>query len=118
MSTLTFHASHVEQSRDTLERQMTDLIRLSGGSLVLRDEAIDLQPDAAKALSPRLHVAMARALLAARAPRRLAWLWTDQGVWIAGLSPSALERLNAGPGGQVEGDDGWTWIESSDLGPR
>jgi hypothetical protein len=118
MAMLAFHASHTEQSRDTVERQVADLIRLSGGSPDVSDLAIELRPDAGKWLSTRIHVELARVLHTARAPRRLAWLWTDQGAWIAGLEPDSLELLNAGPGGLEDGGEGWSWVDEAEPDTR
>jgi hypothetical protein len=108
---LAFHASHAERSRDRVEREAADLVRLSGAALDVGDLPIDLRPDGRKSLAIGHPVAIARALRSARAPRRLAWLWTDQGAWITGLGPDTLERLNAGPGGPQDGGEGWSWMD-------
>lgn len=68
----------------------------------------------AKYLSSHIHVALARALKAADCGKRLAWLWNDQGAWIACLPDGAVERLNAGPGFDKAGFGGWEWIDASE----
>lgn len=140
MANVVMHDSHAEQFEETLRRQIADLERLAGGALDIRDVAIDLtlrdgpgphppctigmtvngEPvtltyaPAGKYLSSHIHVALARALKAADCGKRLAWLWCDQGAWIACLADGAVERLNAGPGFDKAGFDGWDWIDASD----
>ena len=137
---LVSHGSHSEQFADVLRAQIADLVRLAGGALTVRDLAIDLAvldgrgpmppctiamtvngaavtlryAPAAKYLSTHLHVTLARALRTAGVGRRLAWLWTDQGPWIACLRDGAVERLNAGPGHDRQGYGGWSWIDEAD----
>ena len=134
------HDSHSEQFEETLNQQIDDLVRLAGGALVVRDVVIDLAllngpgphppctitmtvndrlvamrySPAAKYLSTHIHVVLARALKATGCGKRLAWLWCDQGAWISCLSEGAVERLNAGPGFDKEGHDGWDWIDASE----
>jgi len=67
-----------------------------------------------KRLSTVLHVTVARALRASSGTRpdraRLAWLWTDQGVWLAVLRRGmAVEQLNAEVGGHQT--DRWSWVD-------
>lgn len=140
MANVVMHNSHAEQFEETLRGQIADLVRLAGGALNVSDVAIDLTlldgrgphppctismtvngkavamryAPAAKYLSSHIHVALARALKAADCGKRLAWLWNDQGAWIACLSDGAVERLNAGPGFDKSGFDGWDWIDASD----
>lgn len=140
MANVVMHGSHAEQFEETLRGQLADLVRLAGGALDVRDVAIDLtllngtgphppctigmtvngEPvtlryaPAGKYLSTHIHVALARALKAADCGKRLAWLWCDQGAWIACLTDGAVERLNAGPGFDKAGFDGWDWIDVSD----
>lgn len=140
MANVVMHDSHTEQFEETLRGQVADLVRLAGGALDVRDVAIDLtllngpgphppctigmtvngEPvtlryaPAGKYLSTHIHVALARALKAADCGKRLAWLWCDQGAWISCLSEGAVERLNAGPGFDKAGFDGWDWIDASD----
>ncbi len=140
MANVVMHNSHAEQFEETLRRQIADLERLAGGALDVRDVAIDLTlldgpgphppctigmtvngdpvtltyAPAGKYLSTYIHVALARALKAANCGKRLAWLWCDQGAWIACLPDGAVERLNAGPGFDKAGFDGWDWIDVGD----
>ena len=137
LANVVLHNSHSEQFDETLQAQIADLVRLAGGALDVRDVVIDLTlldgrgphppctitmtvngkavamryAPAAKYLSSHIHVALARALKAADCGKRLAWLWNDQGAWIACLSDGAVERLNAGPGFDKDGFDGWDWID-------
>lgn len=140
MTNVVLHDSHAEQYEDTLAAQIADLARLAGGALDVRDVVIDLtllngpgphppctigmtvngEPvtlryaPAGKYLSSHIHVALARALKARDCGKRLAWLWCDQGAWIACLSDGAVERLNTGPGFDKAGFGGWEWIDASD----
>jgi hypothetical protein len=66
-----------------------------------------------KYLSTVLHVAVARALrtLDPDAPR-LAWTWSDQGVWLAALRPAAFEALNRELGRALL--DPWRWVDTQE----
>ena len=66
-------------------------------------------PGAPKYLSTVLHVALARIARDRRSERRLAWLWSDQGVWLAGLRDGDVERLNAVLGRAA--GEGWEWVD-------
>jgi hypothetical protein len=137
---LAFHDSHVEQLPVTLEAQVADLDRLAGDALDVHlreveladdggavrtrlrlgfrtadgegDEALDYR-GAPKHLSTVVHVAVARALLAA-APEGpwLAWTWSDQGVWLAALRPGALEPLNRELGRALL--EPWRWVDTEE----
>ena len=137
---LAFHDAHVEQLPETLEAQVADLDRLAGDALDVhlrevdladdggavrtrlrlgfraadgeRDEALDYRGDP-KYLSTVVHVAVARALLAA-APSGpwLAWTWSDQGVWLAALRPAALEPLNRELGRALS--EPWRWVDTEE----
>lgn len=140
MANLAFHDSKAEQFAETIESQFADLARLCGDALVIEDvEVDDRQIDstarrgpcvirfraadkpielrylaASKYLSTVLHVAVARALRETGAARRLAWLWNDQGAWIAALQAGGVERLNAAVGAVKAGHDGWSWIDQAE----
>lgn len=130
---LAFHDSHTEQLPEVLQDQVRDLVRLAGEGLAGVTAIVEIgDPDggrlpttvriavggqervlayagAAKYLSTELHVELARILRDRRTGRRLAWLWSDQGVWLSGLAEGGVERLNlelAGPA--VEG---WAWVD-------
>jgi len=45
--------------------------------------------------------------------RRLAWLWTDQGAWIAGLPAGTVEAMNAALKLKPQGRCHWEWISDS-----
>jgi hypothetical protein len=137
---LAFHDAHVEQLSETLEAQVADLGRLAGDALDVslrevdladdggavrtrlrlgfrtaageRDETLDYRGDP-KYLSTVVHVAVARALLAA-APSGpwLAWTWSDQGVWLAALRPAALEPLNRELGRALS--EPWRWVDTEE----
>jgi hypothetical protein len=140
MANAVMHDSHSEQFEEVLRSQIDDLVRLARGALIVGDVVIDLAllngsgphppctismtindrlvamryAPAAKYLSTHIHVVLARALKAMGCGKRLAWLWTDQGAWIACLVDGAVERLNAGPGFDRDGFDGWDWIDASE----
>lgn len=130
---LAFHVSHGEQFADTLREQIADIVRLAGGALddvsavvelsgeaALRvptrirlaigsEEQVLAYDGAAKHLSTVVHVALARVLRARRTGRRLAWLWSDQGVWLSGLPDDPVEELNAALGPAA--GEGWEWVD-------
>ena len=63
-----------------------------------------------------LHVEIARALRAAGAPLRIAWLWQDD-VLLAGLPDQDLDRLNADLAltpADPDGWGGWSWVDESE----
>ncbi|MFC5141450.1 hypothetical protein ACFPK1_24655 [Actinomycetospora rhizophila] len=123
---LAFHDGHTEQFVDTLRDQVDDLARLLGNEpavhlehaaigddgrhhlrLRLGDEVREVEyPGHPTYLSTVLHAAVARA-----APGRLAWLWVDQGVWIA--TPTVdVDRLNAELG--APDHERWTWVHEEE----
>jgi hypothetical protein len=131
---LAFHDSHVEQFADDLQAQADDVVRLAGGGLAGVSVAVEIgdpdrdgsvptrlrlavdgeervldYPGASKYLSTVLHVALAGIARDRRSERRLAWLWSDQGVWLAGLADGVVERLNAVLG-EAAGE-GWEWVD-------
>jgi len=128
---LAFHPSHSEQFADVLRAQVDDIVRLAGGGLdgltpavelteragtgrvptVIRlaDDRVLAYDGAVKYLSTELHVALARILRVRRGPLRLAWLWSDQGVWLSGLPDKTVERLNAALGAAAGA--GWEWVD-------
>ena len=133
---LAFHGSHTEQLRGYLQEQVRDLVRLAGEGLADGAAVVEVgDPDgsrvpttirlgigeqdrgladagAAKYLSTVLHVALARILRDPGTGRRLAWLWSDQGVWLSGLPDGGVERLNAELG--VPADEGWSWVDEQE----
>ncbi|HEX4849104.1 MAG TPA: hypothetical protein VFV30_13245 [Novosphingobium sp.] len=137
---LAFHDSKAEQFEETIAAQIADLARLTGPHLRIETVAIDLaiggaavaqsrcsialsangEPltvqyrPAAKYLSTVLHVAVARRLRESGTDRRLAWLWNDQGVWLAALGEGAAQRLNTGPGKVRGGFGGWEWVDETE----
>lgn len=140
LGNLAFHDSKAEQYEESIAAQIADLARLTGPHLRIDTVAIDLAIDgtagsppacsialtangepltvqyrpAAKYLSTVLHVAVARRLRETGADRRLAWLWNDQGVWLAALGDGAVERLNAAPGKVRSGFGGWEWVDRAE----
>ncbi|NMO91189.1 hypothetical protein [Actinomycetospora sp. TBRC 11914] len=138
---LAVHDSHTEQLADTLAAQVADLDRLAGDALAVRLVAVDLAEEgravrtrlrlalgedereldwlgAGKDLSTVVHVAVARALRAA-APAtpdptwpRLAWTWTDRGVWLAALRRTDVATLNRELGRALQ--DPWAWVDESE----
>jgi hypothetical protein len=140
---LAFHESHVEQTGAELSEQIADLARLVGGGTAValreieqrfeaegadrdrtrltvavgRDELVLDYAGAPKHLSTELHVALAQALESAGGQAvRLAWLWSDQGVWVTGLPPEALRPLNAALVSTSGSDEVWSWV--TDREPR
>jgi hypothetical protein len=67
---------------------------------------------AGKYLSTVVHVALARILRERRTGRRLAWLWSDQGVWLTALSAGGVEKLNTALGPAA--GEGWTWVDEQE----
>ena len=134
---LAFHDSHGEQFVSTVDEQVADLVRLAGGGLddvsadvaladsgnspriptrirlrIGADEQVLAYDGAAKYLSTVVHAALARASRERRTGRRLAWLWSDQGVWISSLPDGAVAPLN-GTLGRAAGE-GWEWVDEQD----
>lgn len=130
---LAFHASHTEQLPDVLQDQVHDLVRLAGDGLAdvtavvkvgssetgrvpttLRlavggQDRVLAYAGAHKYLSTVLHAALAQVLRERRTGHRLAWLWSDQGVWLFGLADGTVESLNrelAGPPTEA-----WAWVD-------
>lgn len=133
---LAFHGSHAEQDAASLRAQVDDVVRLCGSSAAEVSIGIELSDGgragdvatrlrlvvggveqvhdylgAPKYLSTHLHVALARALRADGRPR-LAWLWSDRGVWLSGLGPGMVERLNTELGAAA--GEGWGWVDEAE----
>ena len=131
---LAFHDSHTEQFVDVLRDQVDDVVRLAVGGLAgvtvavsvegregTAREAVRLRiavdgvervldyAGAPKYLSTELHVVLAGIARERRSARRLAWLWSDQGVWLSGLADGDAERLNAVLG--TAAGEGWEWVD-------
>lgn len=130
---LAFHTSHTEQFPEVLQAQVDDLVRLAGEGLADVTAVIEVgRPDgrriptvirltvggeeralayagAAKYLSTVPHVELARILRERATGRRLAWLWSDQGVWLSGLADGAVERLNLELA--TPESEGWAWVD-------
>ena len=134
---MAFHDSHVEQFSDDLREHVDDLVRLAGGGLDDVAVAVELtdRPTSArvpttirftiggedqvitydgawKYLSTVVHVTLARILRERATGRRLAWLWSDQGVWLCGLPDGAVEQLNTALGSAA--DEGWEWVDEQE----
>jgi hypothetical protein len=133
LAALAFHASHTEQFAETLHGQVEDLARLIGDVLTVRLTGVEVTDGrtrlslelgtrtttleyrgAAKYLSTVLHVAVARALheLAPAGGPRLAWTWSDQGVWLAALRTTTVEALNAELGRALT--EPWGWVDEQE----
>lgn len=127
---LAFHPSHGEQFAGTLEAQVADVRRLAAGGLDGVAVAVEIAGDgvstrlrlvtgddeqvlayagAVKYLSTVLHVALAGVLRERATGRRLAWLWSDQGVHLTGLTDGGTERLNTALGAAA--GEGWEWVD-------
>ena len=130
LGALAFHDSQTEQFADTLTGQVADLARLVGTALTVRLLDVEVADDGrtrmrlllgedertldylghGKSLSTVLHATVARALReAAPDGPRLAWTWSDQGVWLAALRRTTVEALNADFGRAME--DPWQWVD-------
>jgi hypothetical protein len=134
---LAFHVSHGEQLAEVLREQVDDLVRLARGGLDgvvatvdLTDRAgtarvatvVRLAVDgaeqvlaydgAAKYLSTELHVALARLRHGRATGLRLAWLWSDQGVWLSGLPDGSVDGLNTALGAPA--GEGWAWVDQQE----
>ncbi|GAA4917895.1 hypothetical protein GCM10023204_25320 [Actinomycetospora succinea] len=127
LANLAFHDGHVEQFVDTLREQVDDLARLVGDALAVRLEHVEITDDGrhhlrlrlgddvadldyaghVKYLSTVLHVAVARAAYAAGT--RLAWLWVDQGVYLA-VPATGLAELNA----VAPDHERWSWVDEDE----
>jgi hypothetical protein len=76
------------------------------------EQTLDYRGDD-KYLSTVLHVAVARALHTLDpGAARLAWTWSDQGVWLAALRPAALEALNRELGRALL--EPWRWVDEEE----
>jgi hypothetical protein len=131
---LAFHDSHGEQLAEVLRAQVEDIVRLAAGGLAGVSAVIEIRyPEdagpvatrirladggaervldyagAAKYLSTVLHVSLARVLHERGTGRRLAWLWSDQGVWLSGLRDGGVDELNAALGRAA--GEGWEWVD-------
>jgi hypothetical protein len=134
---LAFHVSHGEQLAEVLREQVGDLVRLAGGGLDGVTATVDLTDragsgrvrtvvrlvvdgaervltydGAAKYLSTEVHVALARLLRERATGLRLAWLWSDQGVWLSGLPDGAVDGLNTALGAAA--GEGWQWVDEQE----
>ena len=137
---LAHHGSHTEQDPEHLRRQVADLAHLvgpepavtvheveladTGGAQPIRTRVLltvggrrlDLDyPGAGKYLSTMLHVGIARAVREAGAPVRLAWFWSDQGVWLTALpaaDPDRVRELNDRLGTAALPDP-WEWVDEA-----
>lgn len=138
MANLAMLDSKTEQDSAYLRGQIADLDRLAGGALQIADVAIDaVWPPAERIMPVRIaltvngapltiaydgdvkyassHIqhALALHLDAAKAGRRFAWLWTDQGAWIAALPDGAVEALNAALKLKPQGRCVWEWVSDA-----
>lgn len=138
MANLAMLDSKTEQDPDYLRGQIADLHRLAGGVLQIADLVIDAAwPPAERIMPVRIamtvngapltiayagdvkyassHIqhALALRLDAAKAGRRFAWLWTDQGAWIAALPDGAVDALNAALKLKAQGRCVWEWVSEA-----
>jgi hypothetical protein len=134
---LALHVSHGEQFAEVLREQVGDLVRLAGGGLDEVTATVDLMDrtgtarvptvvrlvvdgaeqvlaydGAVKYLSTEVHVALARLLRERATGLRLAWLWSDQGVWLSGLPDGAVDGLNTALGAAA--GEGWQWVDEQE----
>ncbi|GLZ47885.1 hypothetical protein Acsp06_40700 [Actinomycetospora sp. NBRC 106375] len=127
LADLAFHDGHAEQFADTLREQVEDLARLVGDALAVHLEHVEITDDGrhhlrlrlgddvadldyaghVKYLSTVLHVEVARAAHAAGT--RLAWLWVDQGVYLA-VPVTGLAELNA----VAPDHERWSWVDEDE----
>lgn len=139
MANLAMLDSKTEQDPDYLRGQIADLDRLAGEALRISDVAVDaLWPSAGRIMPVRIamtvngeplaiaydsdvkyastHIqhALALRLDAAKAGRRFAWLWTDQGAWISALPDGAVEALNAALKLTPKGRCCWEWVSDAE----
>ncbi|MGH6651782.1 MAG: hypothetical protein ACREB7_11690 [Sphingopyxis sp.] len=138
MANLAMLDSKTEQDPDYLRGQIADLDRLAGGALQIADVVIDAAwPPAERIMPVRIamtvngaplaiaydgdvkyassHIqhALALRLDAAKAGRRFAWLWTDQGAWLSALPDRAVEALNAALKLKPQGRCVWEWVSDA-----
>lgn len=138
MANLAMLDSKTEQDPAYLRGQIADLGRLAGGALQIADVAIDaVWPPAERIMPVRIaltvngapltiaydgdvkyassHIphALALHLDAAKAGRRFAWLWTDQGAWIAALPDGAVDKLNAALKLKPQSRCVWEWVSDA-----
>lgn len=138
MANLAILDAKTEQDPDYLRGQIADLDRLAGGALQIADVAIDaVWPPAERIMPVRIaltvngapltitydgdvkyassHIqhALALHLDAAKAGRRFAWLWTDQGAWIAALPDGAVDKLNAALKLKPQSRCVWEWVSDA-----
>ena len=131
---LAFHASDVEQSAAVIEGHVDDIVRLADGGLADVSAAVELveregtarvpttvrlsvagaervlaYDGAATDLCTVVHVALALILRERRTGRRLAWFWSDQGVWLSGLPDGMVGDLNTALGPAARA--GWEWVD-------
>lgn len=133
---LAHHGTGVEQDESTLRSQLADLARLVGDALTIEVLGVEVSSLArptrvrlrlrlggehrdldylgdGTSLSTVLHVTVARAL-GSSASRRLAWLWSDQGVWVAALRAGVtVADLNTELSAAA-GAEGWTWVDDDE----
>ena len=138
MANLAMLDSKTEQDPDYLRGQIADLARLAGGALQIADVVIDVAWPPAERLMPvriamtvngaplaiaydgdvkyassHIQHALALRLDAAKASRRFAWLWTDQGAWISALPDGAVDALNAALKLKPQGRCVWEWVSDA-----
>ncbi|WP_260581025.1 hypothetical protein [Sphingopyxis sp. PET50] len=140
MANLVMLESDAEQYPEYLREQIADLERLAGGALQVSGIAPDSMPWPAdewavptrvamivngdpltltynghvKYASTHIQHALALRLDAAKAGRRFAWLWTDQGAWISALPDGAVEALNAALKLTPKGRCCWEWVSDAE----
>ena len=144
---LAFHAEHGEQFEEVLAAQIDDLARLSGGALDVLELGMGPWLDGVRTVPVRLRVQvggqagaevrideafwgkslnlplfqrLAAALRSVGAPRRLAGLYGEQGLWITSFAGEVdLAALNhaLGVSGEVDADEGWCWLDEMPTAP-
>ncbi|MDO5090672.1 MAG: hypothetical protein Q4D61_03935 [Cardiobacteriaceae bacterium] len=125
---LRFHAEQVEQFAESLGEDFADLCHLAqctdweiadlqcgeaaAGKMRFELRArvatqwIDMdEPFFSKYRNADFYVRIARTLMAAGAPRRLAWLYSDSGIWLSGLAPETDLRI------LPAAEEGWRWVD-------
>jgi hypothetical protein len=99
-------------------RAVRTRLRLELGPVGAGEERTLEYRGAPKYLSTVLHVTVARALRAAAPepapPRwpRLAWTWSDQGVWLAALRTTSVGALNTELGRSLL--EPWQWVDEQE----
>lgn len=134
LANLRFHNEHIEQFADTLCAYCDDMCTLAqcDNWQIIRLECTDMPAAAgrmrvtarlligaqtldmaeiffSKYLNTAWYVHIARALVADGAPRRLAWIYDDSGIWLTGLA--ADTDLQCLPHAIA----GWRWVDEENL---